>query len=73
MKKISPENFYHIYLKDRCVYNNLTKSDFETRYNEMKAMVGLMHTSYKEEDLSYTKLPSQKVEVENPSLDDHSY
>ena len=52
-KKISPENFYHIYLKDRCVYNNLTKKDFEERYLEMKAMVGLMKTDYEEDDLSY--------------------
>jgi|TARA_R100000030_G_scaffold2820_3_gene2214 hypothetical protein len=53
MTKISPENFYHIYLKDRCVYNNLTKKDFEERYLEMKAMVGLMKTDYEEDDLSY--------------------
>ena len=65
MVKISPENFYHIYLKDRCVYNNLTKSDFETRYNEMKAMVGLMKTDYEEEDLSFEVVETLASEEES--------
>jgi len=65
MKKISPENFYHIYLKDRCVYNNLTKSDFETRYNEMKAMVGLMKTDYEEDDLSFEVVETLVTEEES--------
>ena len=65
MKKISPEYFYHIYLKDRCVYNNLTKSDFETRYNEMKAMVGLMKTDYEEDDLSFEVVETLVTEEES--------
>ena len=64
-KKISPENFYHIYLKDRCVYNNLTKNDFETRYNEMKAMVGLMKTDYEEDDLSFEVVETLVTEEES--------
>ena len=53
--------------------HSVKEEDFKVTWTTLKAMVGLMHTSYKEEDLSYTKLPSQKIEVENPSLDDHSY
>ena len=65
MKKSSPENFYHIYLKDRCVYNNLTESDFEKRYREMKAMVGLMKTDYEEEDLSFEVVETLATEEES--------
>ena len=64
---------YHFYAKDECIVHNVPSEDFQVTWTTLKAMVGLMHTSYKEEDLSYTKLPSQKIEVENPSLDDHSY
>ena len=34
-------------------------------------MVGLMHTSYNEEDLSYTEVRAEHKE--DPSLDEHSY
>ena len=64
-EKNFPRKFYHIYLKDRCVYNNLTKSDFEARYNEMKAMVGLMKTDYEEEDLSFEVVETLVTEEES--------
>tara|TARA_B100000287_G_scaffold425643_1_gene472284 strand:+ start:105 stop:326 length:222 start_codon:yes stop_codon:yes gene_type:complete len=48
---------YHIYAKDRCLYNTLTESEFEIKWAELKAMVGLMKTDYTEDDLSYEKLP----------------
>jgi hypothetical protein len=65
MKKISAENFYHIYLKDKCVYNCLTKNQFETHWNTMKAMVGLMTTDYQEEDLSYEVVETPCMQEEN--------
>ena len=58
---------------DNELLHSVKEEDFKVTWTTLKAMVGLMHTSYKEEDLSYTKLPAQKIEVENPSLDDHSY
>ena len=67
------ETVYHFYAKDQCIMHSVKEEDFKVTWTTLKAMVGLMHTSYKEEDLSYTKLPSQNIEVENPSLDDHSY
>ena len=67
------ETVYHFYAKDQCIMHSVKEEDFKGTWTTLKAMVGQMHTSYKEEDLSYTKLPSQKIEVENPSLDDHSY
>tara|TARA_R100001163_G_C4903222_1_gene90886 strand:- start:315 stop:518 length:204 start_codon:yes stop_codon:yes gene_type:complete len=53
MTKIAPEKFYHIYLKDRCLYNNLNKEDFEARYNELKVMVDLLSTPYNSDDLTF--------------------
>jgi len=66
------ETVYHFYAKDQCIMHSVKEEDFKVTWTTLKAMVGLMHTSYKEEDLTYIKLPEQKKE-ENPSLDDHSY
>ena len=66
------ETVYHFYAKDQCILHSIKEEDFKITWTTLKAMVGLMHTSYKEEDLTYIKLPEQKKE-ENPSLDDHSY
>tara|TARA_B100000287_G_scaffold45364_1_gene40633 strand:+ start:276 stop:491 length:216 start_codon:yes stop_codon:yes gene_type:complete len=66
------ETVYHFYAKDECILHSIKEEDFKITWTTLKAMVGLMHTSYKEEDLTYIKLPEQKKE-ENPSLDDHSY
>ena len=35
--------------------HSVKEEDFKVTWTTLKAMVGLMHTSYKEEDLSYTK------------------
>ena len=48
---------YHIYAKDKCLYNSLTKEEFEIRWSQVQAMVGLMKTDYNIEDLSYEELP----------------
>ena len=50
------ETIYHIYAKDRCLYPALNEEEFEVRWAELKAMVGLMKTEYKLEDLSYERL-----------------
>ena len=68
MKKICPENFYHIYLKDKCVYSCLTPEKFEDKWRDLKAMVGLMKTDYEEQDLSY-----EMVEITPNFCDEHSY
>ena len=51
------ETIYHIYAKDQCLYNTLNKKEFEIKWAELQAMVGLMRTDYTLEDLSYEKLP----------------
>ena len=50
------ETIYHIYAKDVCLYPCLKEEEFEVKWMELKAMVGLMKTDYTEEDLSYIKL-----------------
>ena len=54
------ETIYHIYAKDICLYNCLKEEEFEVKWAELKAMVGLMKTDYKEEDLAYVKCPADK-------------
>ena len=52
------QEVYHIYIKGECVYHSLNESEFKTTWASLKGMVGLMHTSYTEEDLSYEKVGS---------------
>ena len=47
------EKVYHIYAKEECLYNNLTKEEFNNTWETLKGMVGLMKTDYELEDLSY--------------------
>ena len=47
---------YHIYAKDRVLYWNLNKEDFEEKWQLLNVMVGLLKTDYTEDDLSYIKL-----------------
>ena len=59
---------YHIYAKNECLYNNLSESQFNKTWETLKGMVGLLHTDYTLEDLSYE-------EVQRPFMDttEHSY
>ena len=47
------EKVYHIYAKQECLYNNLTEQQFNSTWETLKGMVGLMKTDYELEDLSY--------------------
>ena len=47
------EKVYHIYAKEECLYNNLNEEQFNSTWETLKGMVGLMKTDYKLEDLSY--------------------
>ena len=49
---------YHIYAKDVCLYNCLNEDQFNQKWKEVKAIVGLMKTDYTLDDLSYEKLPA---------------
>jgi len=47
---------YHIYAKERVLYCNLDREDFEEKWQLLNVMVGLLSTDYTEDDLSYIKL-----------------
>ena len=47
---------YHIYARDKVLYCNLNKEDFEEKWQLLNVMVGLLSTEYTEDDLSYIKL-----------------
>ena len=47
------EKVYHIYAKEECLYNNLSEEQFNSTWETLKGMVGLMKTDYELEDLSY--------------------
>tara|TARA_B000000557_G_scaffold139562_1_gene113086 strand:- start:45 stop:257 length:213 start_codon:yes stop_codon:yes gene_type:complete len=65
------ETVYHFYAKDECILHSIKEEDFKITWTTLKAMVGLMHTTYNEEDLSYTEVRAEHKE--DPALDDHSY
>ena len=51
------ETLYHIYAKDKCLYPCLKEEVFTVKWAELNAMVGLMHTDYDVDDLSFERLP----------------
>ena len=50
------EKVYHIYAKEECLYNNLSEIQFNKTWNALNGMVGLLHTDYSIEDLSYEEI-----------------
>ena len=50
------DDVYHIYAKDRCLYHNLEKKDFNEKWELLNVMVGILKTAYTEKDLSYEKI-----------------
>ena len=50
------EKVYHIYAKDKCLFHSIKEEEFQTTWNTLNNMVGLMKTDYNIEDLSYEEL-----------------
>ena len=50
------EKVYHIYAKEECLYNNLSEVQFNNTWSTLNGMVGLLHTDYSIEDLSYEEI-----------------
>tara|TARA_Y100001963_G_scaffold23263_1_gene30840 strand:+ start:253 stop:471 length:219 start_codon:yes stop_codon:yes gene_type:complete len=51
------ETIYHIYAKDKCLYNSLNEEEFKKTWSTLQSMIGLLQSDYSLEDLSYEKLP----------------
>ncbi len=65
------ETIYHIYAKDVCLYNCLNEEEFKVKWAELKGMVGLMKTDYREEDLSFACCPAENNGGGRDSFDDN--
>tara|TARA_B100000287_G_scaffold321420_1_gene305366 strand:+ start:824 stop:1084 length:261 start_codon:yes stop_codon:yes gene_type:complete len=50
------DTLYHIYAKDKCLYNCLEEEEFTEKWEMLNIMVGLMQTDYSHNDLSYVKI-----------------
>lgn len=60
---MSVSKVYHIYLKGECVLHSLDEANFQSSWNTLQNLVGLVKTDYKAEDLSYEVVtPLQKRE-----------
>tara|TARA_R100000008_G_scaffold51258_1_gene30778 strand:- start:75 stop:296 length:222 start_codon:yes stop_codon:yes gene_type:complete len=65
------ETIYHIYAKDVCLYNCLNEEEFNLKWTEVKAMVGLMKTDYTEDDLTFIECPAEVKGGGGGSFDDN--
>ena len=68
---------WHIYAKEKCLYNNLNEEDFEEKWQMLKVMIDLLGGDYTEKDLSYERL-APKVGLGEPGKvlpidEEHSY
>ena len=61
------EKVYHIYAKDRCLLHSIKEEEFQTTWNTLNNMVGLMRTDYTIDDLSYEELIMNKELIQNSS------
>jgi hypothetical protein len=61
------EKIYHIYAKDRCLFHSIKEEEFQTTWNTLNNMVGIMKTDYNVEDLSYEELLINKEATLNSS------
>lgn len=60
------EKIYHIYAKDRCLFHSIKEEEFHTTWKTLKNMVGIMHTDYDIDDLSYEELMvNRKVSLDS--------
>jgi hypothetical protein len=61
------EKIYHIYAKDKCIFHSIREEEFSVTWKTLNQLVGLMHTDYKNEDLSYEELIVNKETILNSS------
>jgi hypothetical protein len=61
------ERIYHIYAKDKCLFHSVKEDEFNTTWDTLRNMVGLMKTDYSVDDLSYEELTINKVLVRESS------
>ena len=58
---------YHIYAKNNCIFHTLNEEEFHITWKTLNHLVGLMHTDYNLEDLSYEELNNNSEIILNSS------
>jgi hypothetical protein len=61
------EKIYHIYAKDRCLFHSIKEEEFKLTWKTLNQLVGVMHTDYTIDDLSYEELTINKEICQNSS------
>ena len=64
MVGIHEDTLYHIYARDRCIYNCLDEEEFEETWEMLKVMVGILKTDYTESDYHMSKSKERSDSVE---------
>ena len=58
---------YHIYAKNTCLFHTLDEDEFKITWRTLNHLVGLMHTDYNMNDLSYEELYVNSDLISNSS------
>lgn len=58
---------YHIYAKNSCIFHTLNEEEFKITWKTLNHLVGLMHTDYHMNDLSYEELYVNSDLISNSS------
>ena len=61
------EKIYHIYAKDKCIFHSIKEEEFVATWKTLNQLVGIMHTDYVQNDLSYEELIVNKKMVQESS------
>jgi hypothetical protein len=61
------EKIYHIYAGDRCLFHSIKEEEFQVTWKTLNRLVGLMHTDYDLNDLTYEELFVNKEAILNSS------
>ncbi len=61
------EKIYHIYAKDKCLFHSIQEDEFKVTWKTLNQLVGLMHTDYNTDDLSYEELYVNREIILNSS------
>lgn len=50
------EKIYHIYAGNNCLMHSIPEEEFSVAWKILNQLVGIVHTTYTTEDLSYEEL-----------------
>ncbi len=58
---------YHIYAGNECILHSIPEEEFKITWKTLNHMIGIMHTTYNKEDLSYEELIINQEMILNSS------